>query len=49
MSLKTDYNSFLMHENGEDDLRAVYIAVLVAKVLNIMTEELVEGVADYIA
>ena len=38
-----------MHENGEDDIRAVYIAMVTAKVLNILTDELVEGVADYIS
>ncbi len=49
MSLKTDQNSFLMHENGEDDLRGVYIVIVVAKILNILTEELISGVADYIS
>lgn len=40
--------SFLLCEGGESDMRGVYIAVLIADVLNIMTEELVEGVVDFI-
>jgi protein farnesyltransferase subunit beta len=38
-----------MHENGEDDLRSVYIVMVTATVLNIVTSELIDGVADYIA
>ena len=47
-SLKQEDNSFIMHENGETDLRATYIVVCVSSLLNIMTDELIEGVADYI-
>ena len=49
LSLKTEHNSFLMHENGEDDLRAVYIVMVTATVLDIATPELIHGVADYVA
>jgi protein farnesyltransferase subunit beta len=49
MSLKTKNNSFLMHENGEDDLRGVYIVIVVASLLNILTSDLIDGVADYIS
>jgi len=41
--------SFFMHEKGECDMRAAYIAMLVADILNIMTDELKDGVGDYIA
>ena len=35
--------SFHMHELGEEDMRCVYIVVVIAKVLNILTDELVDG------
>lgn len=40
---------FRMHEDGEIDIRASYCAVSVASLLNILTEELCEGVARYSA
>ncbi|EAS03637.2 prenyltransferase and squalene oxidase repeat protein (macronuclear) [Tetrahymena thermophila SB210] len=40
--------SFLLCEGGESDMRGVYIAVLIADVLNIMTQELIDGVVDFI-
>jgi protein farnesyltransferase subunit beta len=40
--------SFLMHENGESDLRAAYCALTVAYVLNILDEELLEYVVENI-
>jgi protein farnesyltransferase subunit beta len=49
MSLKTKKNSFLIQENGEEDLRATYIAVVIANVLNIDDEGFKEGVSDYLA
>lgn len=41
--------AFIMHELGEIDLRACYLVIVVAKVLGILTPELIEGTADYIA
>lgn len=41
--------SFIMHEKGEEDLRGVYIAVVIADILNISDDKLMDGVADYIA
>jgi len=41
--------SFLMHDKGECDMRAAYIAMITADVLNIMTDELKDGVGDYIS
>jgi protein farnesyltransferase subunit beta len=40
--------SFQMHVNGESDLRATYCALTVAHVLNILDEELLEGVIENI-
>ena len=37
-----------MHKEGEVDLRAVYIVMVIGKVLDILTDELKEGVAEYI-
>lgn len=41
--------SFLVHHKGECDMRAAYIAMVIADILNIMTDELKDGVGDYIA
>ena len=38
-----------MHKTGEEDLRAVYIIVVIATLLNIASDELFEGISDYIA
>lgn len=40
--------SFQMHQNGESDLRATYCALTVAYILNIMDNELTQGVVDNI-
>ena len=40
--------SFQMHHNGESDLRATYCALTVAYILNILDEELLEGVVENI-
>ena len=41
--------SFLMHREGECDMRATYIAIIVAKVLNILTDDLKKKTGDFIA
>jgi len=41
--------SFLVHDKGECDMRGAYTAMIIADVLNIMTDELKDGVGDYIA
>ena len=41
--------SFHMHENGEEDMRGVYIAVILADLLNFEKDKLLEGVGDYIS
>ena len=40
--------SFQVHKNGECDLRGTYCAILVAYVLNLLDDELIEGVAEHI-
>lgn len=42
MSLRstTYQGSFIIHENGEEDMRGVYIAVILAKLLNFDCAEL---------
>lgn len=48
MSLKQPNGSFVMHIGGESDTRASYCALAVASLLGIMTEELVDGVGEYL-
>lgn len=45
---KNRKGSFLMHKEGEVDLRAVYIVITIGSILNLLTEELIEGVGEYI-
>jgi protein farnesyltransferase subunit beta len=40
--------SFRMHHGGEIDIRGTYCALNVASLVNILTPELVEGVATFI-
>jgi protein farnesyltransferase subunit beta len=40
--------SFQMHENGESDLRASYCALTVAYILDILDDELIDGVVENI-
>lgn len=49
MELKQPDGSFAMHIGGEVDTRAGYCALSVAALLNILTPELAENAADYIA
>ncbi|KAL5187331.1 Protein farnesyltransferase subunit beta [Glycine soja] len=37
-----------MHDEGEIDVQACYIAISVASVLNILDDELIKNVGDYI-
>ena len=37
-----------MHEQGESDTRSTYCVLIIANLLNIATEELLEGVEDWI-
>jgi len=49
MSLRLPDGSFRMHDMGERDVRGVYCVLSVASLLNILTVELVEGTADWVA
>ncbi|KAK9467463.1 terpenoid cyclases/protein prenyltransferase alpha-alpha toroid [Lipomyces arxii] len=49
LSLKTEDGGFRMNSTGEEDVRAVYCCLASAALLNILTPELVEGVADYVS
>ncbi|XP_078431491.1 prenyltransferase family protein [Wolffia australiana] len=48
MRMKDVSGGFRMHENGEIDVRACYTAISVASCLNILNQELVENVGNYI-
>ena len=48
MSLKLPNGGFIMHERGEEDVRGVYIVCVVAKLLGILDEDLLEGVVEYL-
>lgn len=47
--LKKEDGSFSMHKNGESDTRAVYCALCIASMLNIISEELIEGTVDWLS
>lgn len=47
--LKQPDGSFAMHVGGEKDTRAVYCALTVASIYNILTPELVKGTAEWIS
>lgn len=49
MSLKQPDGSFLVHVNGEVDVRAGYCVVCIATLLGISTPELLEGMGSFIA
>ncbi|CDK26175.1 unnamed protein product [Kuraishia capsulata CBS 1993] len=49
MSLKNADGSFKMHSDGETDARAVYCALCVARVLDIMTSELTENTVEWLS
>jgi len=40
--------SFLMHKDGESDMRANYCAIVAANLLNVLDEDIVESVAENI-
>ena len=40
---------FAMHDDGENDVRATYTVLAVASILNILTPELVQGTAEWVA
>lgn len=48
LSMKRPNGGFMMHDDGETDVRASYTVIAIAKLLNLLTPELMEGVAEYI-
>ncbi|XP_020203246.1 protein farnesyltransferase subunit beta [Cajanus cajan] len=46
--MKQPNGGFRMHDEGEIDVRACYTAISVASVLNILDDELMQNVGDYI-
>ncbi|KAI9176800.1 hypothetical protein LWI28_007362 [Acer negundo] len=48
LSMKDPNGAFRMHDAGEMDVRACYTAISVASVLNILDDELVRDVGNYI-
>ncbi|KAK9474288.1 terpenoid cyclases/protein prenyltransferase alpha-alpha toroid [Dipodascopsis tothii] len=48
-ALKQADGSFVMHVGGEADVRAMYCALAVAALANVLTEELVAGAAAWVA
>merc|ERR1740121_2817467 len=49
MRMKCPQGGFMMHDQGETDMRGTYCALAVASMLHIITDELIEGVPAYIA
>lgn len=48
LTLKRDNGSFVMHQGGESDTRSTYCALVIASLLNVMTEELTTGVLAWL-
>lgn len=49
MRMKSPAGGFMMHEEGETDMRGTYCAIAVASMLHILTDELIEGVPEYVS
>ena len=47
VSLKHPSGGFRMHDDGEVDARGTYTVIAVASLLNMLTPQLSEGVADF--
>lgn len=48
-TLRNGDGSFLMHNDGETDVRSTYCVLVIASLLNIVTDELVENTATWIS
>merc|ERR1712151_1198932 len=48
MRMKSPQGGFMMHDQGETDMRGTYCALAVASMLNILTDELIDGVPEYV-
>mmetsp|Transcript_107612 Transcript_107612/g.304386 ORF Transcript_107612/g.304386 Transcript_107612/m.304386 type:complete len:422 (-) Transcript_107612:158-1423(-) len=48
MRMKSPSGGFMMHEEGETDMRGTYCAIAVASMLHMLTDELAMGIPEYI-
>mmetsp|Transcript_56157 Transcript_56157/g.130767 ORF Transcript_56157/g.130767 Transcript_56157/m.130767 type:complete len:420 (-) Transcript_56157:68-1327(-) len=48
MRMKAPQGGFTMHDQGETDMRGTYCAIAIASMLHMLTDELMEGVAEYV-
>mmetsp|Transcript_62178 Transcript_62178/g.181514 ORF Transcript_62178/g.181514 Transcript_62178/m.181514 type:complete len:421 (+) Transcript_62178:72-1334(+) len=48
MRMKSPGGGFMMHDEGETDMRGTYCAIAVASMLHMLTDELMEGVPEYV-
>lgn len=48
LRMKSPEGGFMMHDEGETDMRGTYCAIAVASMLHILTDELIEGVPEYV-
>ena len=48
LSVKHASGGFRMHHDGEIDTRGTYTVLAIARIMNIMTAELIEGVAEFL-
>lgn len=48
LTLKRHNGSFIMHQGGESDTRSTYCALVIASLLNVMTDELTTGVLPWL-
>jgi len=48
MRMKHPDGGFRMHSEGETDMRGTYCAIAVASMLHIVTDELIQGVPEYV-
>lgn len=48
MKLKQDDGFFIMHQGGEGDCRAVYCALVIAKLLNILDDGLIKNCGEWL-
>lgn len=48
MRMRSPEGGFKMHDEGETDMRGSYCAIAVASMLHILTDELIQGVPEYV-
>lgn len=49
LSLKSENGGFRLHKEGEVDIRGAYCAIATASMLHLITDELTQGLPEYIA